>query len=347
MIKHWKGIVQYTVLISITVVLLWLSLDAIQVTEGQTRWGFIVNVWKSANKPFLLLSGVITILSHYFRSARWQLMMNQLGHPLKGTHGFYSVMIGYFVNLAVPRGGEISRCYNLYKLNGTPVDQSFGTVVAERLVDVLFLLSLIGIAFFVQFDRLIYFFQQLDISLSGYSSKLKLLWILPVLAVLTFSIAIIFKIVFKEKYQILVQKISTAWEGMKKGLLIIFKLKHRALFIAYSIGIWLMYYLMSYFIILAFPETQHLGMLESLTIFVIGGIAMAVPLPGGTGSYHVLVPLGLVLLYGIARDEAIAFSFIFHGWQTLMIILFGLFSLFASQWYIRVRNHGDKSKNSI
>ena len=101
--------------------------------------------------------------------------------------------------------------------------------------------------------------------------------------------------------------------------------------ILYSFSIWLLYYLMMYFVMLAFPETNQLGLFAALTIFVIGGIAMAIPLPGGAGSFHVLVPLGLVLLYSMPENKAGAFTFIFHGWQTIVIIVVGLLSLVGSQ----------------
>ena len=96
---------------------------------------------------------------------------------------------------------------------------------------------------------------------------------------------------------------------------------------------------MMYFVMLAFPETQQLGLQAALTIFVIGGIAMAVPLPGGAGSFHILVTTGLIILYGLAQDKAVAFTFIFHGWQTLVIIVVGASSLFVSQYLRNKREH--------
>jgi hypothetical protein len=117
------------------------------------------------------------------------------------------------------------------------------------------------------------------------------------------------------------------WHGFKDGLLSIFKLKNKGLFIFYSLLIWVMYFLMSYTVILAFPETAHLGIEAVFSLFAIGSIAMAVPLPGGTGSYHVLVPQGLVFLYHVPQADAVAFTFIFHGWQTAILIAGGAISL--------------------
>ena len=99
---------------------------------------------------------------------------------------------------------------------------------------------------------------------------------------------------------------------------------------------------MSYFVLKAFTETQHLGFSAVMTLFAIGAIAMAVPLPGGAGSYHTLVPMGLVALYNLPKTDAIAFVFIFHGWQTLIMIVGGVVSLLISYWIIRWKNAHEK-----
>ena len=99
---------------------------------------------------------------------------------------------------------------------------------------------------------------------------------------------------------------------------------------------------MSYCVVLAFPETAVLGFGAVMTLFAIGAIAMAAPLPGGAGSYHTLVPLGLVMLYNLAKPDAIAFTFIFHAWQTLILIVAGVVSLIASYLIIRWRTRSQK-----
>jgi hypothetical protein len=114
------------------------------------------------------------------------------------------------------------------------------------------------------------------------------------------------------------------------------KLERKKLFIVYSIGIWILYFLMSYAVIRGFDETGDLGLRAVLTIFAIGVIAMAAPLPGGTGSYHVLIPAGLVWLYQLPESDAVAFTFVFHGWQTLILILSGAISLILT--YLLLQN---------
>jgi hypothetical protein len=125
------------------------------------------------------------------------------------------------------------------------------------------------------------------------------------------------------------------WHGFKDGFLSVFKLKNKGLFIVYSIVIWALYFLMSYTVIMAFPETQHLGIKAVFSVFAIGSIAMAVPLPGGTGSYHVLVPQGLVFLYSVPEADAVAFTFIFHGWMTAILIAAGAISLIITSLIVK------------
>jgi uncharacterized membrane protein YbhN (UPF0104 family) len=112
-------------------------------------------------------------------------------------------------------------------------------------------------------------------------------------------------------------------------------LKNKGLFIFYSVLIWLLYFGMSYAVLKAFSSTSHLNFSAVFSLFAIGSIAMAAPLPGGMGSYHVLVPQGLFFLYQVPLSDAVAFTFIFHGWQTLIMIFFGAVSLFATSFIVK------------
>ena len=330
-----KNILKYAVMICVTAFLLWLSFDNIQVSGDETKLEFIGRVWDDANKPFLFLSALAAILSHVVRAERWKLLLNPMGHKTNLKQGFLSVMVGYFINLAIPRGGEVSRCYNLYRLNKTPVDVSLGTVVAERVIDLFFLILLISISFIIELDNLVYFFQSDEITkLTGQGGGgFPYMLVIGAVIFIVAIYLIIKSILVKRRFLALrfITKGKKILKGIKSGITAVFKLEQRILFIVYSLVIWLLYYLMMYLVMLAFPETAELGILAALTIFVIGGIAMAVPLPGGAGSFHILVPLGLVILYGMSQDKAVAFTFIFHGWQTSVIIIVGALSLFLSQ----------------
>ena len=323
-----KAILQYLLMIAITATLLWLSLRGLKVGEGEDKSEFIWHAWQKCDKGYLLIMALVAMASHVLRAVRWKMMLQPTGNNVKLSNSLLSLMIGYLVNMAVPRGGEVSRCYNLYKLEETPVEVSFGTVVVERLVDLACLIILIGLSFIVEWKRLKAFIDTLDFSSSGKSSLP--IWILLALAVVIMLIVGVYMLRKNEK----LRKILI---GFKEGLMAIFRLKNKWLFIFYSFAIWALYFLMSYFVVIAFPETRDLGVSAVLTLFAIGSIAMAAPLPGGAGSYHTLVPLGLVMLYNLPEADAIAFVFIFHGWQTIIMITAGVISLIISYLIIRLK----------
>jgi glycosyltransferase 2 family protein len=328
-----KSVMQYGAMILLTGILLWLSLRNITVGENEDRTEFLLRAWKNSDKGYLMLMAFTAIISHIIRAERWKMLLVPTGNKVGLLNSFLSLMIGYLVNLAVPRGGEVSRCYNLYKLEATPVEVSFGTVVVERIVDVICLLTLIVFCFVVEWDKLKIFIDSLDTS-SGSSFSLPPWVFLVVLA----AIGGLAAIYFLRKNEKLLKIIH----GFQEGLMAIFKLKNKALFILYSLSIWGLYFIMTYFVMKAFPETADLGFGAVLSLFAVGSIAMAIPLPGGAGSYHTLVPLCLVMLYHLPESDAVAFVFVFHGWQTAIMIVAGLISLVVSYFILRWKRQKEK-----
>jgi glycosyltransferase 2 family protein len=328
-----KSVLQYLLLIALTVLLLWLSLRGLQVGEGENKSGFLLQAWQKSNKFYLMLMAITVMISHVLRAERWRMLLKPTGNEVSLSGSFLSLLIGYLVNLAVPRGGEVSRCYNLFKLEKTPVEVSFGTVVVERIVDVICMVALIAISFFVEWKKIKGFINTLDFGAGG-SSVISPWTIFILIGIIAVGVGV-FLLRKNEKFLKILK-------GFREGLSSIFKLKNKGLFIVYSIAIWGLYFLMTFFVLKAFNETQDLGFSAVLTLFAIGSIAMAVPLPGGAGSYHTLVPMGLVALYNLPKADAIAFVFIFHGWQTLIFIVSGLLSLIVSYWMIRWKKAHEK-----
>ncbi|HEY9048664.1 MAG TPA: lysylphosphatidylglycerol synthase transmembrane domain-containing protein [Ohtaekwangia sp.] len=328
MSSRLKVLIQYIVIFAITFLLIWFSLQGLQ---GENKWDYLKQTWQSAHKGWLLAMAGIAMISHVLRAERWRMLMVPSGHHTKLSYSFYSLMVGYLINLVIPRGGEVSRCYNLYKLDKTPVDLSFGTVVVERIVDMLCLLILIAISFAVESEKLFQFIDTLPIGKPGDSLRINLL-LFAGIGVLLVAIALFFILRSNQKLRAFVAK---TWQGFKQGLSSVFRLENKGLFILYSVLIWLLYFMMSFTVLKAFPSTSSLGFSAVLSLFAIGSIAMAAPLPGGTGSYHVLVPQGLVFLYSVPKSEAVAFTFIFHGWQTAIMIVCGAISLLITSYIVR------------
>jgi uncharacterized protein (TIRG00374 family) len=324
-----KAVLQYSFMLLLMSALLWLSLRSLNVGEEENKATFIWSAWEKSNKGYLLLMAFFIMLSHLIRAERWRILLVPTGNQIKLNTSFLSVMVGYLINLVIPRGGELSRCYNLYKLENTPAEVSFGTVVVERIIDLLCLVVIIIASFIVEWSKLEQFISTLDFSKSSRTSNYT--WIIIGLFFLIGGAVAVYRFISRN------EKIKKLIIGFKEGLLAVFRLKRKLLFTFYTLSIWTLYFLMSYCVIKAFPETNGLGFSAVLTLFAIGAIAMAAPLPGGAGSYHTLVPLGLVMLYQLPQSDAIAFVFIFHAWQTIIVIIAGLISLIASYAIIRWR----------
>ena len=317
--------------------LTYLSLRGLKVAEGENKWDYLSRTWQSAHKGWLFTVAALSMDSHLLRAERWRMLLAPLGFRAKLGNSFLSLMVGYLVNLVVPRGGEISRCYNLYKLDKIPVVESFGTVVVERIVDLFCLILLIAISFAFESQKLFDFIGTLPIEFSG-GSKLKIFLLIGA----GLFIVILIGIMLLRKSKKLKEIIHKTWNSFKAGMLSIFRLENKSIFIFYSALIWVLYFGMSYAVLKAFPATDELHFSAVLSLFAIGAIAMAAPLPGGTGSYHVLVPQGLFFLYQIPLSDAVAFTFIFHGWQTLLFILMGILSVFITSFLLKGNTSSEK-----
>ncbi len=323
MSSQTKSFLQYLFIITATGGLVWFSLRGLKAVDGENKLDYLVQTWQDADKWWLGLMALVSVLSHLIRAERWRMLLVPVGQKTKLKYSFLSLMVGYLVNLVIPRGGEVSRCYNLYKLDKIPVEIAFGTVVVERIVDVFCLLILIAFSFVLESQKLVAFIDTLAINASAGNSRISVLIYVTASAFIVFGV--LFWLIRKNaKINAFVVK---AWTGFKGGLLSVFRLENKGVFILYSVLIWMLYFVMSYAVIKAFPATSELGFRAVISLFAIGSIAMAAPLPGGTGSYHVLVPQGLVFLYGIPQSDAVAFTFIFHGWQTAILITGGAISL--------------------
>jgi glycosyltransferase 2 family protein len=329
--SNLKAFFQYTLILAVTAFLIWFSLRGLQVKEGENKWEYIYQTWQAANKGWLMMMAFLLMVSHIIRAERWKMLMAASGHKITLSGSLLSLMVGYLVNLVIPRGGEVSRCYNLYKLDNSPVEVSFGTVVVERLTDLLCLVLLLLIAFAVESEKLFAFIGTLPIQTSGLPGKFTGLLLIGLAGVC--SVMLFYWLA--KKNQKLNAFLKKTFTGFKQGFAAVFILEKKSLFIFYSLAIWGLYFMMSYCVILAFEETSQLGISAVLSLFAIGSIAMAAPLPGGTGSYHALVPAGLVFLYQVPHSEAVAFTFVFHGWQTFNMMVVGAVSLVITTILVR------------
>lgn len=329
-----KSVLRYTISLALAGGLLWFVFKDINLSEMLDR--FAQSDWR-----WIALSCIFLLCAHVLRAWRWGMLMEPLGHKPKLFDASISVLTGYFANYIVPRMGEVTRCGTLYRLERIPVNLSFGTVVAERIFDVLILLVLIGLNFALEFERLSTFFTDFFQSKvsggQGGSASMTLLGILVgSMLFLLFAAFIIFKnVALRTKIQqnALVQKIITFAQGMLDGLLSIRRLKSPGAFILATVMIWVMYYLVSYVLFFCIPETSGLGMLAGLTLLVVGSIGMTAPTQGGIGAYHLLVG-NVMVLYGLSQNDGITLATFIHGAQMIFMLAIGALAFL----YVLIKN---------
>jgi len=303
----------------------------------------IINDFKTV-KPFWILLVILAFLvSNVSRALRWKMLVKPMGYTASFANTFWPVMAGYFANLALPRMGEVVRAGLFSRYEQVPIEKTLGTIVTDRVVDVICLLMAIGLAFVLEFDILWGYVS--ENAFKGGEDGGGLLSNPIVLGILGLMfLTAVAAIVFRKKIfaSSLFLKIKNILSGFREGLLTIGKLERPAVFLMHTFIIWLMYYLMTYLCFFAFEPTATLSHESSLaviglTIFVFGSLGIVIPSPGGMGSYHFLVTAGL-MIYGLGGDDAFSFSNIMFMTITFCNILFGILAFVI----LPILNRGNK-----
>lgn len=280
-----------------------------------------VNVW------WMLAVAAAFTVSNIFRALRWQMLIEPLGHRVGFANSLLTILLGYFANLGFPRMGEVVRAGSLARYEKIPFEKVAGTLVVDRLMDFVCLLAVVVLAFVFEFQKLWDFItkDRGDGNQSG--SLLQNSLVLTALGLMLAGAVSLF--IFRKKIAHLpvYQKIAGLVKGFWDGLRSVFKLKNPALFLLYSGGIWLMFFLQCWFNLMAFPPTALLDAGAALMIFVFGTLGMVIPSPGGMGTFHALAIEGLDL-YDIKGPDAFSYANIaFFAIQIFYNIVAGLLAL--------------------
>ena len=275
------------------------------------------------NYFWVVVSLLIGLVSHISRTLRWGLMIEPVSHKPKFANTFMAVMIGYLMNLALPRMGEISRCGVLTRYEKISFSKLFGTVVAERLVDMISLLLLLLIVIFSQFGQMIRFLNN-NPDIRGKLTSIVSSPLLIIGFVIVVIVAIVFRKTFKQTK--IYKRVVSILLNFKEGFISIRSIKRKGWFWFHSVFIWFCYYAMLYANFFAFDFTSNLNPIAGLTTFVLASFGMVAPVQGGIGAWHFMAIEGLKL-YGVAYENGVIFAFLAHTSMTLMIILLGLVSL--------------------
>ena len=252
------------------------------------------------------------------------MLLKPLGLDAKLHNTFGSIMIAYFANLTIPRSGEIIRSVMISRYEDVEIEKAMGTIVTDRIIDVLSLMIAIGLAFILSFGKMNTYFKE-NIDLNNTLEQIlsfPALAIVPVIGLCT--IYLTYRNWDKLLDTMLGQKIYKIVSGFSDGIKSIKDVENVTVFIFHSVIIWTMYYVMTYLCFLAFAPTSDLGLVAGLTVFVFGSLGIVFPSPGGMGSYHYLVGEALGF-YNIGGADAFSFAMIvFISINLFCNIFFGL-----------------------
>ncbi|MCD2257988.1 lysylphosphatidylglycerol synthase transmembrane domain-containing protein [Psychroserpens luteolus] len=315
--KKTGKILKITLPLLLGVALVWYSLSKISIEE-------LVTYFKNADYTYIGLGLFFGFLSHLSRAYRWKFMIEPMGYTLRLPNSIMAVFATYLVNYTIPRAGEITRATILTNYEGVPFEKGFGTIVAERIADMVVMLGIIAVTLFLEFDFIYQFFAE---RFDPYKIIIGIIGLL-VLATLIF-------LFIKRSQSKFAIKVRTFLNGLLEGILSIFKMKHKWAFIFHTLFIWAMYVLMFYITTLAIPETSNLPLAAILIGFISASFSIAAT-NGGIGSYPVAV-YAAFSIFAIAKEPSIAFGWIMWSSQTFMIIVLGGLSLIYLPIYNRIK----------
>ncbi|GAB4508305.1 MAG: lysylphosphatidylglycerol synthase transmembrane domain-containing protein [Allomuricauda sp.] len=308
--KSLKKFLKLFVPIAFGLFLVWYSYNSTTPEEREQILHYISNA-----SPFWVgISVIIGILSHISRAVRWKYLLEPMGYRPKTINTIFIVLISYFANLGIPRSGEILRATALTTYEKVPFEKGFGTIVTERVIDLLMLLIIILVTLVLQTDFILGFLEQRGVNLIG------------AIGILFVGIVGLFlgSYIIRKSKSPLALKLKGFLGGLQDGVLSLFRMKNKWPFILHTLFIWAAYFGMFWVIKYTVEETVSLSMGELLVAFVAGAFAMSTT-NGGIGLYPIAVSAALGI-YGISSVSGDAFGWIMWIAQTMMVVLFGTIS---------------------
>ncbi|MDG1728927.1 MAG: lysylphosphatidylglycerol synthase transmembrane domain-containing protein [Algibacter sp.] len=310
-----KSILKISIPILLSIVAIWYSFSIIPIEN-------LISSFKEANYTYVLIGALLGLLSHLSRAYRWRFQLEPMGYKIKLGNSVMAVFAAYLINYTIPRAGEVARASVLTNYEGIPFEKSFGTIVSERIADMVVMLGIIFVTLLLQFD---FIYEKLSESISLYKITITAVSIVIIVMILT-------RIIQKGNSKIIL-KIKSFVNGLLEGVLSIFKMKKKWLFIFHTLFIWSMYVLMFYVTSFSIPETSDIPFAAILVGFILASFSIAAT-NGGIGSYPLAI-YAAFSIFNIPEDPSIAFGWIMWTSQTLMIMFFGGLSLLYLPFYNR------------
>lgn len=290
--------------------------------------------FRKADYFWVGISMIFGVLSHLSRAYRWKYTLQPLNYKPNFWNSFYAVMIGYITNLALPRVGEVSRCAALAKSDNMKFNKLFGTVIAERVADLLILVTLSTLVIVTQLDEIGDLLA--DMAEQG-SDKFSAKTILIIVGALVLGGGILFFVLLRKSNNPFFKKIRELLLGVVEGVKTILQMENTLYFILHTIFIWLMYIGMFYIALYSLTDASNIPVWGLLAGFVIGGLSIVL-VQGGIGVYPVAI-MNTLMIYGVAKTTSLALGWIIWSAQTLLIIVLGVISI------ILIKNSNKKEEH--
>lgn len=329
-----KSFIQFAVLLSIGILLIWLSYRQVAGEKDH-----IIEAFANADYFWIVISMLIGFISHFLRAYRWNYLLEPLGHKVSLVNSVCHVIVGYFANYGIPRMGEITRCTLAAKYDKVPFEVGFGTVITERIIDFLLFILIFCLTLALQFSQLIglanrLIFDPLAAKLSGIGAQpVKLV----VLIVIFLGIGGGIVALRKKISGLLTGKLGNMIRGMAEGIGSVRKMQRPFGFVVLSVLIWASYFYALYVCFFALTGTSHLGQKECLTLLLFGTLGVIFS-PGGLGAYPAIV--GGILLFTYNIDKVSSFALPWLSWtgQFVLVTVLGIISLIILPIYNRKKN---------
>ena len=289
-------------------------------------WQTIVHVTTDEmNWTWMLLSFPFGILAQAFRGWRWRQTLEPVGEKPRTSVSVHSIFLSYAVSLLIPRVGEFTRCGVLKRYDNISFPKALGTVVTERAIDSLLVMGITMMVLLLEMSTFGTFFQKTGTSIQGILQKFSLTGYLVVAVCLA---AILILLHFLLRKLSIYNKVRATLRGIWQGVISLKDVRNIPLFVFFTLGIWLSYFLHYYLTFFCFDFTADLGLGCALVTFIVGSIAVIVPTPNGAGPWHFAVKT-MLILYGVADEQALYFVLIVHTIQTMLVVLLGVYAWLA------------------
>ena len=274
---------------------------------------------------WMLLSFPFGILAQMFRGWRWRQTLEPVGERPRTSTSIHAIFLSYAASLLIPRVGEFTRCGVLTRCDGVSFPKALGTVVTERAIDSLLVMGITAVVILLEMSTFGTFFQKTGTNLHdilhGFS------WT-GYLVVAICAVAMLVLLHYLLRKLSIYNKVRATLSGIWQGVISLKDVKNIPLFIFFTVGIWLSYFLHYYLTFFCFDFTAELGLGCALVTFIVGSIAVIVPTPNGAGPWHFAVKT-MLILYGVADVHALYFVLIVHTVQTMLVVALGIYAWLA------------------